>query len=204
MQVTIELNSAIISQTKKLGLDREMMEKRKVTFVVCTIAITLLGIASVQIGVSQIAAQDAITLGSHDETCPWCSVNFSTDVAVANATNQASPDTAASNTMATTAPVTTAPVTRAAVTHNVTVLFYWQPGCPHCDNMRPTIERLDGSYPSVHLVFVNTLESPQSALAHGVTGTPTTIVFNDGKEVRRYNGEFDITALQQQLKQLTT
>ena len=180
------------------------MEKRKVTFVICTIAITLLGIASVQIGVRQIAAQEAIASASHDDTCPWCSVNFSADVTAVNVTSQASADTAASNTTATTAPGTTAPVTRAAVTHNVTVLFYWQPGCPHCDNMRPSIEKLDGSHPFVHLVFVNTLESPQSATAHGVTGTPTTIVFNDGKEVSRYNGEFDITALQQQLKQLTT
>jgi thioredoxin 1 len=191
-----------------------MMEKRKVTFVICTIAITLLGIASVQIGVRQIAAQEAIASGSHDDACPWCSVNFSTDATAVNATSQASSDTAASNTTAleapvttapvTTAPVTTAPVTRAAVTHNVTVLFYWHPGCPHCDNMRPSIEKLDGSYPSVHLIFVNTLENPQSAIAHGVMGTPTTIVFNDGKEVSRYNGEFDVTPLQQQLEQLTT
>jgi thioredoxin-like negative regulator of GroEL len=186
-----------------------MMEKRKVTFVICTIAIALLGIASVQIGVRQIAAQEAIASGSHDDTCPWCSVNFSADVTAANITSQASADTPASNTTAieapvTTAPVTTAPVTRAAVTHNVTVLFYWQPGCPHCDNMRPSVERLEGSSPSVHLVFVNTLEDPQSALAHGVTGTPTTIVLNEGKEVSRYNGEFDTTALQQQLEQLTT
>jgi thiol-disulfide isomerase/thioredoxin len=152
----------------------------------------------VQIGVKQIAAQEAVAL-SVDDACPACSVNFSADVAAANATSQASFDTAASNM---TAP--TAPVARAAVTHDVTVLFYWQPNCPHCDSMRPSIEKLNGSYPSVHFVFVNTLESPQSAIAHGVTGTPTTIVFNDGKEVSRYTGEFDVIALQQRLELLAT
>jgi len=140
--------------------------------------------------VKQIAAQEAIALGSSDNTCPWCSVNFSADVTLANATSQASPDTAASNATAPTIPITTA-----SVTHNVTVLFYWQPNCPHCDNMRPSIEKLNGNYPSVHLVSINTREDPPSAIAHEITGTPTTIVFNDGKEVSRYNGEFDITAL---------
>jgi thioredoxin-like negative regulator of GroEL len=70
--------------------------------------------------------------------------------------------------------------------------------------MRASIEKLNGSYPSVHLVFINTHEDPQSAIARDVTGTPTTIVFNDSKEVSRYTGEFGITSLQQQLKQVTT
>jgi len=186
-----------------------MMEKRKVTFIICTIAVTLLGIASVQIGVNQIAAQQAIVLGAADNTCPSCIVNFSADATPANATSQASLDTAVSNATAptaqvTTAQVTTAPVTKAVVTHNVTVLFYWQPNCPHCENMRPSIEKIKSSYPSVYVVFVNTNENPQSAIAHGITGTPTTIVCKDGKEISRYNGEFDITALQQQLEQLMT
>jgi hypothetical protein len=51
-------------------LAREMMEKRKVTFIICTIAVTLLGIASVQIGVNKIVAQEAAALGSADNTFP--------------------------------------------------------------------------------------------------------------------------------------
>lgn len=147
------------------------MEKRKVTFIICTIAVTLLGIASVQIGVNQIVAQEATALGGADNTCPSCSVNPSTDATPANATSQASLDTAASYAAAPTAQVTTAPVIKALVTHNVTVLFYWQPNCPHCDNMRASIERLNGSYPSVHLVLINTRDDPQSAIARDVTGT---------------------------------
>jgi hypothetical protein len=87
-----------------------MMKKRKVTFIICTIAVTLLGIASVQIGVNQIAAQQAIVLGAADNTCPSCIVNFSADATPANATSQASLDTAVSN--------ATAPIARHNSTSN--------------------------------------------------------------------------------------
>lgn len=167
------------------------MEKRQVAFVICTIVIALVGIASVQMGIRQYMAQEAVALGSSDTACPSCTVNFSATATASSAPSQ-SPKPVSSKSTPSTSPVK----------QSMTVVFYWQPNCPHCDNMRPSIEQIKSSYPAVHLVFSNTAADIQSAQAHKVTVVPTTIAFVDGKEASRYAGEFDVATLEQQLDTL--
>ncbi|MDE5555136.1 MAG: thioredoxin family protein [Muribaculaceae bacterium] len=72
---------------------------------------------------------------------------------------------------------------------NVLVEFYatW---CPHCRAMAPVVEQigemLDGQ---VKIVQLDVDKNSEAADAENVTGTPTFILYKDGKQVWRQSGE---------------
>lgn len=72
---------------------------------------------------------------------------------------------------------------------NVLVEFYatW---CPHCRAMAPVVEQigemLEGQ---VKIVQLDVDKNSEAADAENVTGTPTFILYKDGKQVWRQSGE---------------
>ena len=78
-------------------------------------------------------------------------------------------------------------MTRSA--QNVLVEFYatW---CPHCRAMAPVVEQigemLEGQ---VKIVQLDVDTNAEAADAEEVTGTPTFILYKDGKQVWRQSGE---------------
>lgn len=82
----------------------------------------------------------------------------------------------------------------------VMVEFYatW---CPHCQRMMPVvaqIRELVGD--SVPIYQLDIDKNPEIADAVGVTGTPTFIIYRDGKPVWQYSGEIDGNVLLQKLQ----
>ncbi|MDE6369079.1 MAG: thioredoxin family protein [Muribaculaceae bacterium] len=72
---------------------------------------------------------------------------------------------------------------------NVLVEFYatW---CPHCRAMAPVVEQigemLEGK---VKIMQLDVDKNSEAADAENVTGTPTFILYKDGKQVWRQSGE---------------
>ena len=72
---------------------------------------------------------------------------------------------------------------------NVLVEFY-ATGCPHCRAMAPVVEQigemLEGK---VKIMQLDVDKNSEAADAENVTGTPTFILYKDGKQVWRQSGE---------------
>jgi thiol-disulfide isomerase/thioredoxin len=77
---------------------------------------------------------------------------------------------------------------------NGKVLFvFWQPNCPGCMEMDPIIAQVEHEYPNVKVVKINTRLDGNRAIhdKYGIHGTPTFIVFENGKIVRQHPGPFN-------------
>ncbi len=72
---------------------------------------------------------------------------------------------------------------------NVLVEFYatW---CPHCKAMAPVVEEIrEMLEDKVKIVQLDVDTNSEAADAEEVTGTPTFILYKDGKQVWRQSGE---------------
>ena len=47
--------------------------------------------------------------------------------------------------------------------NNVTVYFFWGDGCPHCEAEMPFIENLEGKYPQLQVVYLETWHNKSNA-----------------------------------------
>ena len=74
-------------------------------------------------------------------------------------------------------------------------------GCPHCQAMQPTIERLRADGFSVHAIDVE--QHPRLARRHRVRAVPSFIVFRDGLEVDRVTGRTGYARLRSMLQPST-
>ena len=62
-------------------------------------------------------------------------------------------------------------------------------GCTHCRVMEPILQRVAGMVESQETVVrVNIAVEQDLAISYGVQGTPTLIMFRDGREVARVEG----------------
>jgi thioredoxin 1 len=74
------------------------------------------------------------------------------------------------------------------------VLFiFWQPNCPGCVSMDPIVAQVEQEYPDVRVVRINTRLEVNRTIhdKYGIHGTPTFIVFENGKLVRQHLGPFN-------------
>lgn len=72
---------------------------------------------------------------------------------------------------------------------NVLVEFYatW---CPHCKAMAPVVEEISEMLEGkVKIIQLDVDANSEAADAEEVTGTPTFILYKDGKQVWRESGE---------------
>ena len=66
---------------------------------------------------------------------------------------------------------------------------FFTPTCRPCKAMMPTVKQVAKNYESMLSVYkVNISENKTVSSQNNVTGVPTLIIFNKGKEVGRKNG----------------
>ena len=68
--------------------------------------------------------------------------------------------------------------------------------CQPCKQLAPTIDAVAQEYDTRLKVFNVDVEEAQGTAMHfGITGVPTCLLFKGGKEVDRFQGNQDITAV---------
>lgn len=74
----------------------------------------------------------------------------------------------------------------------VVLVEFYATWCPHCQRMMPVMEQikelLDGKVPVIQL---DVDKNEEASSAEDVNGTPTFIVYKNGREVWRHSGEID-------------
>ncbi|CAT04740.1 Thioredoxin [Mesomycoplasma conjunctivae] len=81
------------------------------------------------------------------------------------------------------------------------ILVFHQPGCGMCVMFDTTIEETSAQYPELDIIRFNIRENIQYAREEGITGTPTTFFYKDGKLVAKEIGYFKIEKMSAILKE---
>jgi len=73
--------------------------------------------------------------------------------------------------------------------HGPCLVDVWSYGCPHCSKLAPTIGALATKYKGrIKVCELNVGNSPRLAQSLGVRGTPTVVVFENGRLLGRIVG----------------
>jgi thioredoxin 1 len=81
-----------------------------------------------------------------------------------------------------------------------TFLGFWTHTCAPCKVMAPIFERLSKRYRNrIEFVAVNTYDRPDMAKKFGVASTPTFLLVQKGKALRRFTGAFPEKVLYEHL-----
>lgn len=83
--------------------------------------------------------------------------------------------------------------------NDVYLIDFWAPWCGPCRMMAPILDEYAAKQTKVKVAKVNVDESPELASEFGITGIPTLIVFNKGKEDQRISGLVQLNVLEQKL-----
>ena len=59
--------------------------------------------------------------------------------------------------------------------------------CTVCKVLRPKVEALVSQYPGMRFLYIDTEEYPALGGQHLVFAAPTLILFNEGREVKRFS-----------------
>lgn len=81
------------------------------------------------------------------------------------------------------------------------MIEFYATWCGHCRNMMPVvaeIRELLGDSAQIYQLDVD--ENQEVAEAFGVTGTPTFVIYRNGKEVWKFSGELDGNVLLQKIQ----
>lgn len=65
-------------------------------------------------------------------------------------------------------------------------IYFTSKGCPPCRKMLPIIEKLIAE--GYQIVIVNVSTSPEQAESYKITGTPTLVILEDKREIKRFVG----------------
>jgi thioredoxin 1 len=83
----------------------------------------------------------------------------------------------------------------------VTLVDFWAPWCMPCKMMIPVLNELaENSEHNATIAKLNVDENQQTAAKYGVRSIPTSIVFKNGKEVKRIVGVKPVDYLVKQIK----
>ena len=88
---------------------------------------------------------------------------------------------------------------------NVVLVEFYATWCSHCQRMMPVIEQireLVGNTAKIYQIDID--ENSELADNEEVTGTPTFILYAEGKEVWRFSGEIDGNVLLQKIENAAT
>jgi|WetSurMetagenome_2_1015567.scaffolds.fasta_scaffold09146_4 thioredoxin 1 len=86
--------------------------------------------------------------------------------------------------------------------NRVVLVDFWASWCPPCRMMEPVIEQVaTGSKGFAYVGKVNVDENQSLAMKYQVQNIPTTIIFKNGKEVKRFVGVNSKEFLIQQMKE---
>jgi thioredoxin 1 len=91
----------------------------------------------------------------------------------------------------------------AQIKSGITMVDFWAPWCMPCKMMIPVLNELaENSEHTATIAKLNVDENQQTASKYGVRGIPTSIVFKNGKEVKRFVGVKPADYFVKQLKAL--
>lgn len=68
------------------------------------------------------------------------------------------------------------------------IVDFWSPGCPHCVAFKPIFEAVAAQYPDILFAAVNVDNHQQNAGIYQISGLPTVVFLQNGKEVDRMVG----------------
>lgn len=75
-------------------------------------------------------------------------------------------------------------------------IFFYMDGCPHCEAMKPIWDALEKEASNVEFVAVESANTPSEL---GITGFPTFMKIENGKQVGSASGEMDKEELKRAL-----
>ncbi|MCK9256035.1 MAG: thioredoxin [Bacteroidales bacterium] len=85
----------------------------------------------------------------------------------------------------------------------ITLVDFWAPWCMPCKMMIPILNELaESDKHNVNIAKLNVDENPQISAKNNVRNIPTTIIFKDGKEVKRIVGVKPANYLLKELQNL--
>jgi thioredoxin 1 len=83
------------------------------------------------------------------------------------------------------------------------VVSFWSPRCPHCQVMSGLLDEIGPDYVGrVNIFRLNVLQNPTTAALYQVQGTPTLILFREGRAVDRIVGLMPLNPLRQKMEEL--
>ena len=82
---------------------------------------------------------------------------------------------------------------------DVYLVDFWAPWCGPCRMMAPILEEFSTKQSKIKVAKINVDENPGLAQEFDITGIPTLIVFNKGKEDQRISGLVQLNILEQKL-----
>lgn len=83
------------------------------------------------------------------------------------------------------------------ITNSKAVLAYFShENCSVCKVLKPKVEELlNDQFPEMKLVYVDTIQEPETAGQHRVFTVPTILIFFEGKEYYRFSRSFSLNQL---------
>lgn len=83
----------------------------------------------------------------------------------------------------------------------ILVVYFWAPWCGHCRGFSPIYETVAAQMESqASFAKVNCDEQSPAAVQCNVSGTPTIIIYNNGKETDRIVGGVPAEALKERIQ----
>lgn len=87
-------------------------------------------------------------------------------------------------------------ITHITNTSPALLLYFYNDSCAPCVALRPKIEQmLDNQFAKMHMVYVNSAQSPELSALYNVFASPAVIVYFDGHETFRVSKYISINEL---------
>lgn len=69
------------------------------------------------------------------------------------------------------------------------IIDFSSPGCAPCKKVPPILEKVTDELKEIKISCfeLNVVDSPEIAQKYFILGVPTTIIFKNGKEIKRFN-----------------
>ncbi len=167
-----------------------MIKKRTATLAVCAVLLFCV----IAAGCTGPTASPTPSSANNSSTNTISSKAISSVQAVTpTATPTATPTTTPTITPTTTPTATPTTTPTITPTTGFSVLFFYEPGCPHCANLEnsASFAQLQNKVPVQWISSADTQQNNQ----YGVSSYPTMILVKNGAEVQRFVGDEDANAI---------